>query len=118
MGRLAIKVITVTSLRLRSLFGYFPLTYAAMGIVRRIRKQPGFLGMKNTGFGYLHFTLSSWENAEAAKAFARSGAHQAAMRDGGKPAAEIRVHTYEAAAMQGWAEAKHLVFEKGRVFAY
>ena len=111
-------VITVTSLRLRSLFGFFPLTLNAIAVVRQIRKQPGFLGMKNTGFGYMHYTLSSWESAEAAKAFAHSGAHRESIRKGGALAEEVRVHSYEAAAMPGWAEAKRLVAEKGRVFPY
>lgn len=118
MDKFPTMVITITSLRLRSLFGFFPLTYTAMGIVRQIRKRSGFLGMRNTGFGYLHFTISAWENAASAKAFAHSGAHHSAMRNGGKLATEIRVHTYEAAAMPGWAEAKRLVAEKGRVIAF
>lgn len=111
-------IITITSLRLRSLFGFFPLTYTAMGIVKQIRKQAGFRGMKNTGFGYLHYTMSAWDSAQAAKDFAHSGAHKAAMAKGGALATEIRVHTYEAAAMPGWAEAKRLVAGNGRSFAY
>ena len=51
-------LVNVTSIRLRSLWGYFPLTYNAMKIVRQIKSQPGFVRMKNTGIGYDHYTLS------------------------------------------------------------
>lgn len=111
-------IITITSLRLRRLFGYFPLTYTALGIVRQIRKQPGYIRMKNTGFGYLHYTLSAWESEAAAKAFAHSGAHAAAMRQAAKLATEIRVLTYAAEALPGWAEAKRRIASEGRLIAY
>lgn len=76
-------IITITSLRLRNLFGFFPLTYTAMGIVKQIRMQPGFRGMNNTGFGYMHYTMSAWDSAQAAKDLAHSGAQMAAMAKGG-----------------------------------
>lgn len=111
-------IVTITSLRLRSLSGFFRLSYTGLGIVRQTRSQPGFIKMKNTGFGYLHYTMSCWESAQAAKAFAHSGAHQAAMRIGGQLATEIRVYTFEGDTFPAWGEAKRLVAEKGRVFAY
>lgn len=111
-------IVTVTSLRLRRLLGYFPLTLRALGIVRQIRKQPGFLKMRNKGFGYLHYTLSAWENEEAAKAFARTGAHAEAMRNAAGLATEIRVLTYASDAMPSWAEAKRRVAAEGRRIAY
>jgi hypothetical protein len=111
-------VVTITSLRLRNPFLYFKLTYLALGIVGQIRKQPGFLKMKNTGFGYMHFTLSAWESEKDLKAFAHSGAHLQAMRESGNLATEIRIHTFPGERIPDWKEAKELVLEKGKVLSF
>lgn len=111
-------VITVTSLRLRRLWGFFKMSYLAMHIVRQTKTQPGFIAMKNTGFGYLHFTLSVWESAEAAQRFAHSGAHQAAMKQSRSLAAEIRIYTYESNHIPNWKEAKELLLTNGKCFSF
>jgi heme-degrading monooxygenase HmoA len=111
-------IITITSIRLRKLLGYFPLTYTALGVVRQIRKQPGFIRMRNTGFGYLHYTISAWESESAAKVFAHSGAHAAAMRKAAGLATEIRILTYAADALPAWSEAKLRLAAEGRSIAY
>lgn len=74
--------------------------------------------MRNTGFGYLHYTMSAWENEAAAKAFAHSGAHAAAMRKAGVLATEIRTLVYTAEGLPGWKEAKLRVAAEGRRIAY
>lgn len=52
-------IIVVTSIKLRSLFGFFRLSYQGLKIMRQTRQQKGFVSMKNTGFGYMHYTLSA-----------------------------------------------------------
>jgi hypothetical protein len=111
-------IVTVASLRLRSLFGFFPLAYTALGIVKQIRESKGFIRMRNTGFGYLHHTISMWEAEADSRAFAHSGAHAEAMRKAAKLAEEIRVLTYAAETAPAWAEAKRRVAAEGRVYAY
>jgi heme-degrading monooxygenase HmoA len=111
-------VITVTSLKLRRLWGFFRLTYLAMFIVRQTKTQPGFITMKNTGFGHWHFTLSAWESAEDARRFAHSGAHQEAMKFSRELASEIRIYTYPGDHLPNWNEAKQLVAERGTVFSF
>jgi len=71
--------------------------------------------MKNTGFGYLHFTLSAWETTEDLKRFAREGAHLNAMKKSSTLATEIRTYTYQGDRFPGWKEAKKTLFEKGKV---
>lgn len=111
-------IIVVTSLRLRKLHGFFKLSWNGFKITLQARKQPGFVRMKNTGFGYTHFTMSAWQTEEDAKAFAHSGPHLEAMKKSGQIATEIRVYKYPANQLPGWAEAKSLVLEKGRVFSF
>ena len=104
--------ITVTSLRLRSLWGFFRLSWLGLKISLQARKSKGFVQMKNTGFGYLHFTASLWESEEDLKAFARTGAHLAAMRQGSSLASEIRTHTYAGARLPSWKEVRALLHAK------
>lgn len=111
-------LINVTSIRLRSLWGYFPLTYNAMHIVRQIKSQPGFVRMKNTGVGYNHYTLSVWQDENSMKAFARTGAHLEAMKIGASLAHEIRTLSYYGDEVPSWREVKAMLKEKGRVISY
>src|SRR3954470_4878749 len=94
--------ITITSLKLRSLFGFFRLSWNGLKISRQAKSQPGYIKMKNTGSGYLHFTISAWKNEKDIKAFARSGAHLEAMKQGATLANEIRVFTYESENLPTW----------------
>lgn len=86
--------------------------------MRQTKTQNGFIEMKNTGFGYLHFTLSAWENKADAEKFARSGAHLEAMKESRKLATEIRIYTFSDDQMPDWREAKRLVSENGRIISY
>lgn len=111
-------IVTITSLRLRSLSGFFRLSLHGLKISLQAKREPGFIAMKNTGFGYLHYTLSAWETEADLKRFARSGAHLEGMKRSRSLATEIRIHTYPAAALPVWAEAKRLLAANGRVLAY
>src|SRR5688572_3064544 len=108
-------LINVTSIRLRSLWGYFPLTYNAMHIVRQIKSQPGFVRMKNTGIGYNHYTLSVWEDQKSMQAFARTGPHLEAMKKSATLSNEIRTYSYGGENIPSWREVKIMLKEKGRV---
>jgi len=111
-------IITVTSIRLRKWWLYFYLTTLAFKITLQLRKQKGFVKMKNTGFGYLHFTLSVWETEEDLKRFAREGAHLKAMKKSSVLATEIRTYTYQDVCPPNWKEAKNLLLEKGKVLTF
>lgn len=108
-------VIVITSLKLRHWWGFFRLSYLGLTIVRQTKTQPGFIEMKNTGFGYLHFTMSVWESEQAAAKFSRSGAHLEAMRQGHALATEIGIYKYSGDKLPSWDEAKKLVLEQGRI---
>ena len=111
-------VVTLTSLKLRSRWGFFRLSWNGLKISLQARKSPGFVAMKNAGSGYLHFTMSLWKDEKDAQAFARSGAHRAALKEGPSLAAEVRIHTYAADALPPWPEAKALLEKHGRAIAY
>ena len=111
-------IVTLTSLRLRSLWGFFRLSWNGLKISLQARKSPGFVAMKNTGSGYLHYTMSLWENEKDAKAFAHSGAHLQALKSGSTLASEIRILTYASDSLPSWREAKNMIAEKGRAFRY
>jgi hypothetical protein len=110
--------ITITSIRLRKWWGYFYLTSLAFKITLQLRKQKGFIKMKNTGFGYLHFTLSCWETEEDVKRFSRDGAHLNAMKKSSALATEVRTYTYQSDQLPKWKEAKQLLLEKGKILIW
>ena len=110
--------VTITSLRLRRLRDFFRLSYFGWRIAKQARAQKGFRRMKNTGFGYLHFTITAWESEPDLKSFAASGAHREALGASRELATEIRIHTFEGEDFPGWKEAKRMLFEKGRVYQF
>lgn len=110
--------ITVTSLRLRKLSGFFKLTWLGMNITRQAMRQPGFVKLKNGGFGYLHFTLTAWESEEALKNFAHSGKHKEAMKQSKSIATEIRTYTYQSDQFPSWEVAKALLEQEGKVLTF
>ncbi len=111
-------IVTITSVRLRKLWYYFPLTYRALFITLQIRRSPGFIEMKNTGSGYLHFTLSAWKTEEDMRTFARSGKHAEAVRHASELASEVRTLTYETDELPPWDEARAKLFAEGRVINF
>lgn len=111
-------IVTVTSIRLKSLWGFFRLSLYGLKISQQIKTEKGFIKMKNTGLGYMHYTMSCWQREEDAKNFARKGAHQEAMRNSSSLATEIKVYTFPGEKMPDWSEAKKLLHEKGKVFTF
>lgn len=105
-------VITLTSLKLKHLWGYFPLTYLALWVTLQLRKQKGFIKLKNTGFGYDHYTLTVWESEADMRAFTPAGAHLNAMRHARKLAQEVRILTYKSDSIPSWKEVRKLLSEK------
>jgi heme-degrading monooxygenase HmoA len=106
-------IITVTSIKLRSLFSFFKLSLFALRIIRQLETQPGFRGMKKTGLGSLHYTMSAWDSEADMQRFSKSGAHLEAMRQSRSIGSEIQTYTYEADSFPSWKEAK-LLLEKGK----
>ena len=111
-------VITVTSIRLKSWWLFFQLSLHGLKISQQLKSQKGFIKLKNTGFGYLHFTMSAWESEEDVKRFYREGAHLAAMKQASKIATETRTFTYQDEILPKWKEAKQLLIEKGKVLRF
>ncbi|MFN0204651.1 MAG: DUF3291 domain-containing protein [Bacteroidia bacterium] len=111
-------IITITSIRLRSLWQFFKLSWNGLQITRQMQQQKGFIRMKNTGLGYMHYTLSAWESEADMKAFMRSGAHAEAMKESANIATELATYTYEGDTLPEWKEAKQVIAEKGKVLRF
>lgn len=108
-------IISITSLRLKSRWGFFRLSWWGLKIGMQARKSAGFIKMKNTGSGYWHFTISAWESIAAPKEFAHSRAHLQAIKAQSEIASEVRIYSFENPQWISWDLAKTLVQEKGRV---
>jgi hypothetical protein len=112
-------IITISSIKLKSIWKFFALSYYALSISKQVVKQKGFLKFKKTGIGKLHYTLTAWETEEDMKALAyQSGAHQESMKASAGLASELRTYTYSTDKLPDWKEAKKLLMEKGRVMNY
>lgn len=111
-------IVTVTSIRLRHWWNFFQLSWLGMHVSRQAKGQPGFIRIRNTGSGLLHFTLTAWESEAAMRAFAFSGAHSHAMKFSRKLATELRSYTYMADSFPEWGEAKRAILEKGKIHSY
>ncbi|MEO8512112.1 MAG: hypothetical protein ABI543_01000 [Ignavibacteria bacterium] len=83
-----------------------------------MKSENGFIKMKNTGFGYDHYTLSAWKTPEDQKRFAKRGAHLEAMRQTGKIATEVMTFTYNSESFPGWKEAKELLQGNSKVYKF
>lgn len=111
-------IVTLTSIRLKSVWHFFKLSWFGLKISQQVKSQAGFIQLKNTGFGYLHFTCSAWQSEKAMKEFMRSGAHLEAMKNSASLAREIRTYTYQTDQLPSWQAAKVLLAEKGKVLQY
>lgn len=110
--------ITATSIKLRSIWSFFKLSWLALHIARQVKAEKGLIAFKKTGFGLMHYTLTHWQTEADLKRFARSGQHQIAMKESAKLATEIRTHTYKADTMPDWATAKRLLDEEGKLLRF
>lgn len=111
--------ITITSIRLRSVWYFFKLSWWGLKIMRQAKALPGLVHFANTGFGYMHYTLSAWDNDDSMRHFAyANGAHKDAMKESRKMATEIKTYTYRSKELPDWKTAKQLVGEKGKVLSF
>jgi len=111
-------VITVTSIKLRSVWKFFKLSLFGYKVQKQIKTEKGFLKLKNTGFGKDHYTLSVWESEADLKRFSKTGAHAEAMRSSKELSTEIRIYTYTSDSIPDWKEAKTLLVEHGKVLNF
>lgn len=110
--------ISLTSIRLKSVWKFFQLSNNGLKISRQCKKEKGFAGMKNTGFGHDHYTMSRWETEEDRDRFYRNGAHAAAMKKTADIAAELATYSYQAKEFPDWKTAKQLLKENGKVMRF
>lgn len=111
-------IVTVTSIQLRSVWGFFRLSLFGLKIMGQLKTEQGYVKMLKTGSGKLHYTLTVWQSEADMKRFARTGEHLAAMKAGKALASETRSYSYETDTIPAWPEAKRLLMEQGKVVSY
>lgn len=110
-------MITITSIRLRSPWMFFRLSYHAMKIMFQL-KNTGVLAFRKQGFWKTHYTLTAWKTEDELKDFAHSGAHLFAIKQSAVIAEEIRTLTLPMESIPDWKEAKKLLLDKGKCFSF
>lgn len=110
-------VVTITSIKLKSAFKFFPLSYMAMKIVKQL-SGTNYQKKKTWGVWTLHYTLTAWNSEKELRDFAKSGAHLEAMKNSAKIAEEIRTYTYETDQFPNKREAKKLLQSKGKILNF
>lgn len=110
--------VTITSLKLKSFWGFFKLSWRGLQISNQAKREQGFVAFKNTGFGYTHYTLTLWQTEEDLKRFARSGEHLNAMKKSSELASEIRTYTYSDDQLPNWNEAKSKLLENSKTLTF
>ena len=108
-------IITITSIRLKSIWKFFKLSLFALQNTKQLHKSKGMLKFKKTGLGRLHYTLTVWETEDDLKTFAYgNGSHKQFMSRSKEIASEIGTYTFESNEIPDWKTAKKLLSEKGR----
>jgi len=108
-------VVTITSIRLKSIWKFFALSSFALQITRQLYKSKGMLKFRKTGLGKLHFTMTVWESEVDMKNFAYSnGAHMKFMKKSASIASELGTYTFESNEIPDWKTAKQLLVDKGK----
>ena len=109
-------IISITSIKLKGPFAFFPFSWRAMRVVQQIQAT-SCKEFRKRGIWTTHYTMTLWHNEQEMHEFVRSKAHLEAMKASRRFAQEIRLHTYEGAALPGWPDAIKML-EKGKVLNY
>lgn len=100
--------LTITSIELKSIFKFFPLSRYALNILIQL-KATDYKGFKKQGLGKMHYTMTLWESEAQLRAFASSGAHLEAMKKAATIAKEIKILTVDAEELLDWKTAKSMI---------
>ncbi len=100
--------VTVTYLKLKSPFKLPAFLKHVYNIIAQL-KESDAKKYRTTGVLTKHYTVSLWPDEKALKKFARSGAHQKAMKDVNNIASEVKVYTYKSDRLPDWTKAKRLL---------
>jgi heme-degrading monooxygenase HmoA len=109
--------VSVTRLRVRSLFVLPQFVWRAFQSVRQTERSPGFLtGRVLRETRNTFWTITAWNGAEAMNAFRVSGAHRAAMPSliDWCDEASVMHWMQETAQLPSWAEAHRRMVAEGR----
>eukprot|EP00546_Thalassionema_frauenfeldii_P012316 CAMPEP_0178925146 /NCGR_PEP_ID=MMETSP0786-20121207/17740_1 /TAXON_ID=186022 /ORGANISM="Thalassionema frauenfeldii, Strain CCMP 1798" /LENGTH=113 /DNA_ID=CAMNT_0020599975 /DNA_START=74 /DNA_END=411 /DNA_ORIENTATION=- len=106
--------VSITGLRLRSIWHYPQFGYHAMCSKQQAEKALGNLSTQTTSANGIQHTLTVWKDRDSMIKFMASGAHAKAMKITSDVASFIRVYGYETDKVPTWEEAIAIWAEKGR----
>lgn len=100
--------VTVTYLKLKSPFKLLAFLKHVFNIMAQL-KESNAKSYRTSGFLINHYTVSLWPDEKSLKKFARSGAHQKAIKDAKNIASTVKVYTYKSDKLPDWTKAKRLL---------
>lgn len=100
--------VTVTYLKLKSPFKLFTFLKHVYRIMAQLKESEA-KSYRTSGFLINHYTVSLWLDEKSLKKFARSGAHQKALKDAKNIARIVKVYTYKSDKLPDWTKAKRLL---------
>ncbi len=109
-------IVSITSIKLKGPFAFFPLSLRALRIVQQLRSTK-CKEFRKRGIWTTHYTMTLWDNKQNMDEFVRSSAHLEAMKASSGFAREIRLYTYEGTTLPKWPDAIRLL-ENGKVLRY
>lgn len=100
--------VTITYLKLKSPFKLFAFLKHVYNIMDQLKKSNA-KSYRTSGVLMKHYTLSMWPDEKSLKKFARSGAHQKAVKAAAELSSEVKVYTYKSDQLPDWTKAKRLL---------
>lgn len=100
--------VTITYLKLKSPLKLPKFLKHVYNILAQL-KSSDVKSFRTSGVLVNHYTVSLWSDEKSMKKFARSGAHQKAMKDVKNIATEVKVYTYKSDRLPDWTKAKRLL---------
>lgn len=91
-------IISITSIKLKGPFAFFPFSMRAMRVVQQVQAT-SCKEFKKRGIWTTHYTMTLWANEQDMSDFVRSKAHLEAMKASSRFAREIRLHTYNGTSL-------------------
>lgn len=110
-------LVSITSIKLKSPFKFFALSYKALFIVKQLSKSD-CVAQKTRGLWTLHYTMTLWENEKTMQDFVTSGAHAKAMKSAKDIAKELRFLKFEANELPPWKEAISRLEKEGKRISF
>ena len=98
--------VSVTQLKLKSLFKFLPFMRMNIKVVEQLKKAPGLVKQDMRASNpYTYWTLTVWEDKESMMRFRNTGPHLEAMKKINTIAKKAKAGNWESDTVPTWKEA-------------